>query len=227
MDLMADEDPLGNLIDQTIMSWGESVERGEHPSLVGRSLHERRILARAVAWWAGCGDPHRQGPGQCVHSSFIVQHMLKASGVDCEPLTVRVTVHSPEGRTAVIGSAKPQNRTSPISGIRFWTGHEVVHIPKWNLVVDPTLFQVARELSTAAILSPVVLPATDRPAPSTLAPRDQFGGELSEPGWSAEYTVAKANHSYRDDPHWPWQEAELMRAVQYGYGIWQRDGLLA
>lgn len=223
---MADEDPLANVVDSVIMAWGESVERGEHPSLAGRSLHECRLLARAVAWWAGCGDPYRQGAGQCVHASFIIQRMLKASGVDCEPLTVRATVRSPEGRTAVIGSAKPRIRTSPISGVRFWTGHEVVHIPEWSLVVDPTLFQVARDISSTVILAPAVLPAGDL-KPSALSLRDEFGGELSERGWSAEYAVTKANHSYRDDPHWRWQEAELMRAVEYGYGVWRRDGLLA
>lgn len=206
------------------IEWGEALERREHSLMGGRSLRDARLIARSVAWWAGCGDPYANGPGQCVHASYIIRHLLAAGGVDNEALTVQVTVEFPEGSPVVVGSRRPRLRRS-LQGIRYWTGHEVVHIPQWNLVVDATLFQVANDIPTAGLLEPVLI-RPGQVVPSKLRPGDRLRGDLSNPGWQVEYLVGQPDYSYRDDPDWGWQESELHRALEHGMRVWRRDGLL-
>lgn len=176
-------------------------------------------------WWVGCGDPYAQGVGQCVFASHIVRALLTAAGIEAEPLTVKATVHSPDGTSATIGVDKPRLRTSPLTRRRIWTGHEAIHVPQWNLVVDPTLFQVAADLGSATLLAPALLRLRGV-TPSALRPTDTFDGDLLEPGWRVEYAVVRPSRTYRDDPMWRWQEGELKRGVDYGIMVLQRDGLL-
>jgi hypothetical protein len=150
-------DCLDNELDRMLLAAGETLQRGDHPLLADRSSRDANLLSTVFMWWVGCGDPYAQGSGQCAFSSFIIRRLLSLAGIDNEAVTVQVTVKSFDSSTvSVVGSLRPRLKRFSPNGVKEWTGHEVVHVPDWNLVFDATLFQAGRNIGEAAALCPAL-----------------------------------------------------------------------
>jgi len=156
---------------------------------------EEDLLTTVLGLWAELGG------GGCIAASFVIRHLLAVAGVDSEPLTVQAVLRcGRDDATATVGALRPRTdrRTNT------WTGHEIVHVSGWGVVVHAALGQ---SLPGLGVVEPVLAGV-----PSRLRPGDQFSadvptgesfGALPRAGWTVSYVVAPPNYDYRRHRGWP------------------------
>lgn len=181
----------------------------------------RKLLSACIAGWNGIADTNRQGSAKCVHASLVLRRLLAYGGVETEALTVTAQVHV-ESETATIGTQNPRVRRHGKNTYATWTGHEVIWIPEWQLIVDVTVNQVTERYKP--LDNHLLLPAmgnnpetaqSPRPGTTLVAVADALTASGTRTHAAITYDVHRFNNSYRDPREWMGQQHELDAAADH------------
>lgn len=88
----------------------------------------------ATMLWAAAGDPARLGLNQCLGACQFIAAALNLSGFAGTISVVQVTVESDLGEE-LIGSDRP------VFAPGIWSGHAVLLVPEFAVMLDPTIGQ--------------------------------------------------------------------------------------
>ncbi|TXI56305.1 hypothetical protein [Mycolicibacterium mageritense] len=189
-----------DVFDEFHSYWAMQFARTNQGPAAAMTLEQRFRIGMAVKLYSARFAPGEfQTPALCYAATKMIRVVAQAADIQAEPVTV--TFHAEfENRKLEIGAGNPRLTRGTVAGRahHFWTGHEIVHLPAYGMVIDPTALQLSFHEPELGFVLPVVAAA-----PTRLRPGDIIDAELERQQLPATYRVRQANYDYRKMPHWP------------------------